>query len=181
MNIMPRRAFTLIELLVVIAVIGLLATIAVVALENSRIQARNANRIANIKQLINTFNLGLTDSGSYPDSGLGCGGGGGFVCISASCLGDWAPCTGDETAAVDSLFSKYLAGKPVDPSAGTRSRGGFMYNSHYPLTTVPSGIVIPAGAVIEYELEKPITTCQLGQLYSNSPSFTECIVSLDNP
>jgi len=35
---MPRKAFTLVELLVVIAIIGLLSTVAVVAVSNSRVK-----------------------------------------------------------------------------------------------------------------------------------------------
>jgi prepilin-type N-terminal cleavage/methylation domain-containing protein len=38
---MPRRAFTLVELLVVISIIGLLSTVAVVALGSTRSGAHN--------------------------------------------------------------------------------------------------------------------------------------------
>ena len=46
-----KKGFTLIELLVVIAIIGLLATIAVVALNSARTSSRDAKRIADVRQV----------------------------------------------------------------------------------------------------------------------------------
>ncbi len=63
-----KQGFTLIELLVVIAIIGILATLAVVALQNARKNARDAKRIADIKQIQTALELYYNDAGEYPDS-----------------------------------------------------------------------------------------------------------------
>jgi prepilin-type N-terminal cleavage/methylation domain-containing protein len=62
-----KPAFTLIELLVVIAIIGILATLAVVALQNARKNARDAKRIADVRQIQTALELYYNDVGVYPD------------------------------------------------------------------------------------------------------------------
>lgn len=61
-----QRGFTLIELLVVIAIIGLLSTLAVVALNSARAKSRDAKRIADVKQMQTALELYFNDAGSYP-------------------------------------------------------------------------------------------------------------------
>ncbi len=61
-----KPAFTLIELLVVIAIIGILATLAVVSLQNARKNARDAKRIADIRQVQTALELYYNDVGEYP-------------------------------------------------------------------------------------------------------------------
>ncbi|MEI7451980.1 MAG: LamG-like jellyroll fold domain-containing protein [Candidatus Falkowbacteria bacterium] len=63
-----RSAFTLIELLVVIAIIGILATIAVVALQNARAKARDARRVADVKQTQTALELFFNDQQRYPSA-----------------------------------------------------------------------------------------------------------------
>ncbi|MDO8560438.1 MAG: type II secretion system protein [bacterium] len=67
-----RKGFTLIELLVVIAIIGLLATIAFIALNSPRQKARDSKRAADMKQLRTALELYFNTKGSYPpESGDG--------------------------------------------------------------------------------------------------------------
>ena len=61
-----QKGFTLIELLVVIAIIGLLSTLAVVALNNARLKSRDARRVADIKQIQTALELYYNDANGYP-------------------------------------------------------------------------------------------------------------------
>ncbi len=69
MNKKRKVGFTLIELLVVIAIIGILATLAVVSLQNARKNARDAKRIADVKQMQTALELYYNDTGVYPLTG----------------------------------------------------------------------------------------------------------------
>lgn len=61
------KGFTLVELLVVVAIIGLLAGIAVVSVNSVRVKARDAKRIADVKQIQNALELyNNTKGGQYP-------------------------------------------------------------------------------------------------------------------
>jgi prepilin-type N-terminal cleavage/methylation domain-containing protein len=109
---MNRRAFTLVELLVVIAIIGLLSTVAVVALKQSGVNARNQKRKADLVQLSKALELYYSDNGGYPlTSGSWWG-----TCGAAGSHGDsgangWIPY----------LASTYLASLPRDPTSGKTS------------------------------------------------------------
>jgi prepilin-type N-terminal cleavage/methylation domain-containing protein len=61
-----KRGFTLIELLVVIAIIGLLSTLSVVALNNARSRARDARRVADVKQIQTALELYYNAVNQYP-------------------------------------------------------------------------------------------------------------------
>jgi prepilin-type N-terminal cleavage/methylation domain-containing protein len=61
-----NKGFTLIELLVVIAIIGLLSTLAVVALNSARQKSRDSKRVADIKQIQTSLELYFADQNGYP-------------------------------------------------------------------------------------------------------------------
>jgi len=68
---MKKRGFTLIELLVVIAIIGLLSTLAVVALNNARQKSRDAKRVSDVKQVSTALELYFADNNGYPTAASG--------------------------------------------------------------------------------------------------------------
>ncbi len=61
-----RQGFTLIELLVVIAIIGILSTLAIVALGSARQKARDSKRVADLNQIGKALELYYNDNNAYP-------------------------------------------------------------------------------------------------------------------
>ena len=79
-----RKGFTLIELLVVIAIIGILATVVMAALGESRERSRNAARAVQVREYQKALNMHYSDLGYYPRVN-------GTTITSTACLGDYAP------------------------------------------------------------------------------------------
>lgn len=104
---MKRQGFTLIELLVVIAIIGLLSTLAVVALGSARVKARDSKRLSDLKQLQTALELYYTDQNAYPTGSAVTLGAGNYACLNSS---GWAA-TGCANA--------YMGSVPTDPQTGT--------------------------------------------------------------
>jgi type II secretion system protein G len=90
-----NQGFTLIELLIVIAIIGLLATLAIVSLTTAQQKARDAKRIADVKQLQNAVELYYSENAAYPDSG---------------------DATNDTWAEFGTTLTSYLTNMPQDPT-----------------------------------------------------------------
>jgi len=66
MQKLSRKGFTLVELLVVVAIIGILTTIAVVALSGARQKARDTKRVADVRQIHTSLELYNNNSNGYP-------------------------------------------------------------------------------------------------------------------
>lgn len=64
----------MIELLVVISIIGLLATTVLASVNSARAKARDARRVADLKQIITALQFYYDDNGSYPPVTYGPGG-----------------------------------------------------------------------------------------------------------
>ena len=105
-----KKGFTLIELLVVIAIIGLLSTLAVVALNTARTKSRDAKRISDVKQIQTALELYYADKGNYPTlvaPGAALGAGNYTVLCSTGWSG--AACGGGATT--------YMGQVPKDPGS----------------------------------------------------------------
>lgn len=98
------KGFTLIELMVVVAIIGLLSSIAVVALNNARAEARDAKRLADMDAIQNALELYYNDYGVYPNPE--CFGLPSIAnCTSVLEPGNWIP----------DLMPEYMSVLPNDP------------------------------------------------------------------
>ncbi len=104
-----RLGFTLIELLVVIAIIGILASIVLASLNSARVKARDARRVADIRQIQLALELFAdANSQSYPAS-------------------DEAGT--NTTTHFAAIATKYISAVPVDPTNGTDTGLGYQYQS----------------------------------------------------
>ena len=97
-----KKGFTLIELLVVIAIIGILSTLAIIALNNAREKARDARRLSDIKQIQTSLEIYNTEMSAYPV-------GTGTLGVSYTCLG-----TGGLGTSCGA--DPYMSNIPRDPS-----------------------------------------------------------------
>ncbi len=84
-----KKGFTLIELLVVVAIMGMLAALAVVSLNNARARARDARRISDIKQIQTALELYYLDNSDYPSgTNVHLGSAGDAACLSDTGFAD---------------------------------------------------------------------------------------------
>lgn len=63
------KGFTLIELLVVISIVALLATVAIVAMNNARMESRDNKRKADIRQVASALEVYFDEFEQYPFNG----------------------------------------------------------------------------------------------------------------
>lgn len=105
---MNKRGFTLIELLVVIAIIGLLSTLAVVALGTARERSRDAKRLSDLRQIQTALELYYTENDAYPTEGVAVTlGAGNYACLNSS---GWA---------ASGCATPYMGLVPEDPGSNS--------------------------------------------------------------
>lgn len=68
---MKNKGFTLVELLIVISILGILATIALVAFNSSQIRGRDAQRKSNLSEVAHALEIFYSDYNKYPPTDAG--------------------------------------------------------------------------------------------------------------
>ena len=128
-----EKGFTLIELLVVIAIIGLLSSIVIASLNTARMKARDAERIAEFRQVHTAMELYYDAFGTYPgDNAL----------YDNSTTGHRA----QFEAMTNQLISAgFISSVPKDPINNPSTVNLYMYYNY--------GTGDPAGAIIVTNLE----------------------------
>lgn len=104
-----NKGFTLIELMIVAAIISVIASVVLAALDTARANARDAQRMSDMRQVLNALELYVTDHGVYPNHG-----GDTYGCNNSACL----------SALTDELEDgEYLPAIPLDPVFGNTDQG----------------------------------------------------------
>jgi len=153
-----KRGFTLIELLVVIAVIGVLAAVILASLNDARVKARDAKRLADIKQFQNALELYRNDNGAYPITN------------------EWSYDSGGSSAAWVSYWTPrlvtpgYIASVMIDPINNASSHYRF-YSNLTTAYTCAGRVWQDYEYVIAFRMEKPLSSIA-DSTYS---PFTKCI------
>lgn len=109
--IQKERGFTLIELLVVIAIIGMLSSVVLASLNSARSKARDARRLADIRQLQTALEMYYNDHNNYPI----------MTWAFSDGTGNWST--------LKSALAPYMTTLPTDPlnSGGRFSSGGYTF------------------------------------------------------
>lgn len=99
-----KTGFTLIELLVVISIIGVLASVVLVSLDNARAKARDSVRKQELKSMQQALELYRIDHGHFPRENVaGEDTGNGTICKT---------CTGG----INTILDQYMSSRPEDPT-----------------------------------------------------------------
>jgi prepilin-type N-terminal cleavage/methylation domain-containing protein len=131
-----QKGFTLVELLVVIAIIGLLASIVLTSLATARVKARDARRVADIKQLNTAIELYTDANGHAPYLATT----GKFECSAENYASAPTECTSSagvtdsNSAFWDYLkadLSPYISSLPEDPCGATCNTGSATFSYLY--------------------------------------------------
>ncbi|MBI2633186.1 MAG: type II secretion system protein [Parcubacteria group bacterium] len=149
-----KKAFTLIELLVVVAIIGLLSTISVVSLNNARQRARDAKRLADVRQIQAALELYFLDQNGYPDisAALSIGN----FCISST--------NGASTSCTGTVYMASVPSNPMPRDGSCAAAHDYVYNdantlASYTLTyclgTATAGIAAAAHTATPQGIANP--------------------------
>lgn len=113
-NKTTKRGFTLIELLVVIAIIGLLSSIVLASLNTARSKARDAKRIADLRQLKTALELYYDTNNAYP------------ICRAFSPWNGTNWGNGSASCLYTALVPNYIPSLPIDPINREGGTGNYL-------------------------------------------------------
>ncbi|OGY46060.1 MAG: hypothetical protein A2744_04060 [Candidatus Buchananbacteria bacterium RIFCSPHIGHO2_01_FULL_44_11] len=114
-----HQGLTVIELMVVIFIIALIATVGLVAWQNSRFKAHDAKRIYDIQQYAKAIRLYDLENKRYPQDS---------DCPGGSCTGQlgW-----DKNASPNNVLAPFFPALPADPLAnGNTGLNDYFYYYH---------------------------------------------------
>lgn len=116
-----QTGFTLIEMLVVVAIIGLLSSVVVTSLAQTRRKARDSKRIEDLSQISKALELYYGTNNGYPNTS------GAWWGAVGSCGGSHGV-TG-ATGYVPNLAPTFIGVLPLDPKPSTGACSGYAYRS----------------------------------------------------
>lgn len=167
-----KTGFTLIEMLVVIAVIGLLATTVLVSLNSARAKARDAQRLANKKQVITALNLYYQANNAWPpNEPHGNGAGNGYSCFAPFNAGVekcWSGFYEGSDALVAAMVPYLTIFPKNNADSPSNAYNRILYNATWPGGVIFGAPATPAGAHIIWMQERAMTSVDCP---SNNPVY----------
>lgn len=140
-----KRGFTIIELLVVILIVGLVGTLAAVAVNSARSKQRDASRLSNVRQVQSALENYFNEANAYPSGdALPLGDSTQSVCLGSG--GFAANCSGDDRVYLRVVVGTLDKGLNDAVTCGEPSRNAFCY----------SAMEDRASYAIEFELENAL-------------------------
>lgn len=118
-----QKGFTIVELLIVIVVIGILASITIVAFNGIQARARDNGRITKIKSIAKAIELYKIDNGRYPPILDGPG----RETTCGSQTESWGHC--DRNKTLSDMLAPYLVIDPTSLSDATQGSYYYWYTS----------------------------------------------------
>ncbi len=119
--------FTLIELLVVISIIGLLASVVLVALGGARQKSRDAKRMADLNQTSKALELFFNDAAAYPTGTGTAGAAGSYTASGGIVLGNMT-LQAITSRGTFNLTPTYFSTVPVAPTPPDNASGSACTN-----------------------------------------------------
>jgi len=110
-----NKGFTLIELLIVIAIIGIIATLIIVKINDTIVKGRDAKRLDDLKKIETSLEIFYQEKGHYPK-----------VVGTGAAAYDWARSDHSHWLRLGLDLSDYISQLPVDPINDTVYR--YYYN-----------------------------------------------------
>jgi general secretion pathway protein G len=165
-----QKGFTLIELLVVIAIIGLIGSIMLTGMSQSRIRARDARRKSDLVFLQKGLELYYGTNASYPTTG------GAWFAGTGNCPTGFTYTYTGATGYIPNLAPTFVGVLPADPKPSTTSCTGYNYRSdgsNFKIISVNVGGVggpetFPAAGEPFYDSAR----AGLGIMVTNNPTAT---------
>jgi type II secretion system protein G len=118
-----RTGFTIVELLIVIVVIGVLASITIVAYTGVQARAQDASRMAKLKNIQNAIELYYLDNNRYPPIQDGRG----WETSCGSQTENWGHC--DRNKQLADMLQPYMTIDPTSLSDATQGNYWYHYTS----------------------------------------------------
>lgn len=151
-----KKAFSLVELLIVIAIIGILSSVVIINISNSKIKARDAKRKGDLNQIGLAFlnYHSVTDNYSIPGTGSQ-GLGEGWFSFQDGIAGGYP-----KSMAKGLIDAGYLSSTPIDPGlsdANAKTNGYYRQYMKYDCFKDPPTNSIKNGFAVFARLEKPTT------------------------
>ena len=127
-----RLGFTLIELLVIMAIIGLLASIVLVALNNARVKSRDAKRLGDFHSIKGALEIYFTMNNAYPPTKpqTSCGGASTWADSIGTCGGQWLTTDAAFYCGTREAFYHATQTPWCPPWPGNMSRSQSIYTDH---------------------------------------------------